>query len=143
MFTPCNYISLSAFWHRLQLASAVCDSSSLECISCFQSISRDGRFTTCSEAKHPYHLDQTCAGITNSTFTTMGSGKREKRRCRTCRSNEPRGRVSGNSQEDGSGVLVQLSNLNEKINLLTLDKESVPTLVSLPANADKLWRWNP
>lgn len=143
MFALCRLFSLLYFATdcNLQVPSAM--SSPLECIACFKAISRDGRFMTCAECRHPYHLGQNCAGICNSTFTTMGAAKREKWRCRTCRSIEPRGNPSVSSQEDASGVLLQLSNLNEKIDMLMSIKGSMESLANLPGKVDELMALKP
>lgn len=115
----------------------------LECIACFKPVPNDGRFMKCSECQHVYHLGQSCAGIADSTFTTMGSLKREKWRCRTCRTKECRGSTSINSQEDSSVVLVQLTALNEKIDSLMSIKDSVETLLNLPTKVDELMALKP
>lgn len=97
----------------------------------------------CSECEHVYHLGQSCSGIADSTFTTMGVAKREKWRCRTCRSKESRSCSSSQSQDDGSVMLSQLTSLNEKIDSLMAIKESIETLLSLPAKVDELMMLKP
>ncbi|KAG0423671.1 hypothetical protein HPB47_000559, partial [Ixodes persulcatus] len=55
------------------------------CLVCLQSMPDDGRFLTCSECSFPYHIGNTCSGVAQATFSRMGSKKRRKWRCRTCR----------------------------------------------------------
>lgn len=98
---------------------------------------------TCSECRKVYHLGQSCSGIADSTFTTMGPVKRDKWRCRSCRSQEPRRVPSGVSQDDPQGVLTQLSLLHEKIDSLMTVKKSVDSLCNLPAKVDELMALKP
>lgn len=117
-------------------------SEPLECIACWKTISRDGRLMRCSECRHSYHLGQ-CSGIADNTFTTMGPSKREKWRCRTCRAKEGRGGADVSSQEESSVVLVQLKDLNEKIDSLMSIKANVETLLGLPSKVEELMSLKP
>lgn len=94
---------------------------------------------TCTECKHSYHLGS-CAGIVDSTFNTMGPVKREKWRCRTCRTGETR---SSASQEEGSRVTAHLATIEQTLQSLMPLKDSVNSLLSLPHKIDQLLELKP
>lgn len=115
------------------------------CGVCGASVSADGRFMTCVDCHSALHLGQ-CAGIAEATFTTMGASKREKWRCKTCRSKDSRtstGKVEVAFQDDPNSFSVQLATVNEKLDRLLCLKESVDTLLTLPAKVDALLALKP
>lgn len=73
----------------------------------------------------------------------MGVTKREKWRCRTCRSKESRGVSSASSQGEPLTVQLQLEALNAKLDALMAVKENVETLMVLPARVDQLMSLQP
>lgn len=117
--------------------------SSRDCIACFKPVADDGRFMKCVACQHVYHLGQSCAGIAESTFTTMGPAKREKWKCRTCRSNESRSTSSSSQVTDPPGVLSQLNELNEKLDTLMSIRDNVNALMGLPSKVDELLSLKP
>lgn len=115
-----------------------------DCIACSRAMPTDGKFLTCSECKHSYHLGQQCAGVGDSTFIAMGAVKREKWRCRTCRTCENRsGSVSGLSQDPDSSVAAHLTSIERKLESLLSLKQSVDSLLALPAKVDQLLELRP
>lgn len=74
----------------------------------------------------------------------MGHAKRDKWKCRTCRSGDSRsGAVGGFSQDDNDGVAAQLAAINTKLQSLLSLKDSVDSLLSLPAKVDQLLELRP
>lgn len=111
-----------------------------DCIACFKLLPNDGRFMTCADCCNGYHLHG-CSGIADSTFNTMGPAKREKWRCRTCRTKESRSSADGAgaaSQCDSTAFSSQLAAVNRKLDLLSSLKENVDTLLQLPTKVDEL-----
>lgn len=101
---------------------------------------------TCSECTFSYHLGQSCSGIADSTFTTMGAGKRDKWRCRTCRTGEARPNASApreSLQAEPLDFSAQLTIVNKKLDVLLSLKESVNTLLQLPPKVDHLLALKP
>ena len=115
-----------------------------DCLVCFQPVSTDGKCMVCVECKSLYHLGS-CAGIKESTYTTMGATKRAKWRCRTCRSADSSsvlGSLSEEAQSD-SAAESHFSALNAKLDLLLSMQASVDTLLTLPAKVDELLTLKP
>lgn len=98
---------------------------------------------TCAECKCSYHLGATCSGIADSTFTTMGIGKRDKWRCKTCRSGGCASLPGEGSQGVPGAFLAQLAAVNEKLDILLSLKENVDSLLQLPAKVDHLLALKP
>lgn len=99
----------------------------------------------CAECHSVLHLGQ-CAGIADATFTTMGASKRDKWRCKSCRSGDNRssaGTAGAVSQEDPLAFAAQLASVNQKLDMLLSLKESVDTLLTLPAKVDALLALTP
>lgn len=118
--------------------------SSGDCIVCFLPVPSDGKFLSCASCKLSYHLGQSCSGVSDGTFTAMGHAKRDKWKCRTCRSGDSRsGAVGGFSQDDNDGVAAQLAAINTKLQSLLSLKDSVDSLLSLPAKVDQLLELRP
>lgn len=115
------------------------DANTTDCIACFKCVPTDGAFMKCCSCNHVYHLDA-CSGIADRTFRSMGTGKREKWVCRTCRLRESRLSVSEEaasaSQEDT--VSAQLAAISQKLELLHTLKANVDRLCDLPAKVDDL-----
>ncbi|CAN7983420.1 unnamed protein product [Ixodes hexagonus] len=115
------------------------------CGVCGVCVSTDGRYMTCADCHNALHLGQ-CAAIAEATFTTMGVSKREKWRCKTCRSRYSRtspGSGEAGSQEDPNTFSMQLASVNQKLDVLLSLKESVDTLLTLPAKVDALLALKP
>lgn len=112
-----------------------------DCIACCRPVPRDGRFMACAECRHLYHLGQSCSGIADNTFVTMGPAKREKWRCRACRAVGNKSVTEGvapASQVGAGDFATQLEVVSEKLNLLVSLKASVDSLMQLPAKVDDL-----
>ncbi|CAN7988066.1 unnamed protein product [Ixodes hexagonus] len=96
----------------------------------------------CSVCKNNYHLGQSCAGITETSYSGMGQAKRDKWRCKTCRTQDNRsGSQSGacfevNKSQDlltSSAVENQMQAFGQKLDQLLSMKTSIDSLLSLPA----------
>ncbi|CAN7948716.1 unnamed protein product, partial [Ixodes pacificus] len=121
-----------------------------ECLACLKKIVNVEKFLLCSVCKNVYHLGQSCAGVNEASYASMGSAKRDKSRCKTCRTQESRsGPQSGacssqnSSDESQSAVSAQLQTFGLKLDALLAMKRSVDTLLSLPAKVDKLLTLKP
>lgn len=95
----------------------------------------------CLSCSHVYHLDA-CSGISDRTFRSMGSAKREKWSCRTCRNRES-GLCVGAVGEavaspDGDMVSLQLAVISQKLTLLHSLKANMDRLCDLPSKVDDL-----
>ncbi|CAN7945639.1 unnamed protein product [Ixodes pacificus] len=115
------------------------------CGVCGVCVPTDGRCMKCMECHSSLHLGQ-CAGIAEATFTTMGAAKREKWRCKTCRSRDNRtgaGNVEATSQDEPNSFSAQLTSVNEKLDVLLSLKQSVDSLLTLPAKVDALLALKP
>lgn len=111
---------------------------------CLKEVSSDGKCMVCCECGSSYHLGS-CAGIKESTYTTMGAQKRAKWRCRTCRSADSasaRASVYEESEDDTPSD-DQFSVFNAKLDLLLSMKATVDKLVTLPAKVDELLTLKP
>lgn len=94
--------------------------------------------------KQGYHVDETCSGVADATVLAMGQPKRDKGRCRTCRSGEIRsGQSSGLSQESGHTAVSQLAAIDVKLQSPMSLRTSVNGPLSLPAKVDRLLEWKP
>lgn len=119
----------------------------IECTACNKSIINDGRHMSCSDCKSNYHLGQSCSGIADKTFITMGQTKREKWKCRACRGKD--GQVGASepklsSSSEGIGLLSsQLTAMNEKLEGLLSLKGSVDSLMTLSAKLNELLALKP
>lgn len=120
------------------------------CLACLEKIVNDEKFLLCSVCKNVYHLGQACAGVNEASYASMGSAKRDKWRCKTCRTQESRsGPHSGacssqnSSDESQSAVSAQLQSFGLKLDSLLAMKRSVDTLLSLPAKVDELLTLKP
>lgn len=120
--------------------------NAIECLVCFNPVPDDGVFISCSSCNHAYHLEA-CSGISERTFRSMGSAKRDKWICRTCRSRDSRLSVGGAdeaaSSADEGAVTAQLSQINAKLELLHTLKINVDRLCELPAKVDDLLSLRP
>lgn len=99
----------------------------------------------CCECGDSYHLGG-CAGIADSTFKTMGVAKRDKWRCRACRSGNrlsTDGSVAGDSQADHATLLAQVGEICKKLELLSSLKDNVDRLLPLPTKVDDLLSLKP
>ncbi|XP_040062936.1 uncharacterized protein LOC115330505 [Ixodes scapularis] len=105
----------------------------------------DGRLMTCSVCKHNYHLGKRCSGIAESTFTAMSPDKKEKWRCKVCRSKNNRADLDGVdassdsiSSCESTTLAAQILTVNEKLDSLLSLKASVNLLLELPAKKNEL-----
>lgn len=118
----------------------------IECISCFNPLPSDGVFIMCSSCNHAYHLEA-CSGIAERTFRSMGSAKRDKWICRTCRTRDSRlgagGAEEASLSADEGAVTAQLAQINAKLELLHTLKVNVDRLSDLPAKVDDLLSLRP
>lgn len=114
-----------------------------ECVACSKLLPQDGRIMTCTECKFSYYLGHTCSAIAESTFTTMGATKREKRRCKTCRTRESRTSVGDCSQAEYTDFVKQNETVNQKLGLLLSLKKNVDSLLQLPTKVDSLFLLKP
>lgn len=117
-----------------------------ECIVCFKLVPSDGVFMNRCSCSHVYHLDA-CSGISEKTFKSMGTAKREKWNCRTCRNRESRlsleAGVEAASPPDEGSVSTQLGQINRKHELLYTLKANADRLCDLPAKVDDLLSLKP
>ncbi|CAN7988608.1 unnamed protein product, partial [Ixodes hexagonus] len=121
-------------------------SMTLVCEACRKVIPSDGRHMTCSMCEHNYHLGKTCSGIADSTFATMNTEKKEKWRCKLCRSKSNRSDLEGTadvlpdaiSQSDSTLLATQIAVINHKLDSLLVLKTSVDTLLELPGQVEEL-----
>lgn len=116
-------------------------STTADCLACFKVLPTDGKSLTCFECKNAYHLGQKCAGVAEGTFNAMGSGKRDKWRCRTCRASEGKpaaGDEERGSQDEPGNFAAQIARLSSKIDCLLSIKSSVDSLLTLPSKVDEL-----
>ncbi|CAN7942880.1 unnamed protein product [Ixodes pacificus] len=113
----------------------------VECLKCAQVIQADGKHLVGANCRSAYHLGKLCAGVSDSTFTTMGTAKRDKWVCRSCRSKDSQGDPStppcSSSAETGF-LMAQLASVNVKLEALLSLKVSVDSLLTLPAKLDEL-----
>ncbi|CAN7950500.1 unnamed protein product [Ixodes hexagonus] len=121
-----------------------------ECVACLAGIADEQKFMSCSVCRNGYHLGQACAGITETSYTGMGQAKRDKWRCKTCRTQENRsGSQSGAnsslnaSSANPSAVEDQMQSFGQKLDLLLAMKTSIDSLLSLPAKVDELLTLKP
>lgn len=119
----------------------------IECTACSKSINNDGRHMSCSDCKSNYHLGQSCSGIADKTFITMGQTKREKWKCRACRGKDGQvgaSELKPSSSSEGIGLLSsQLTAMNEKLEGLLSLKCSVDSLMTLSAKLNELLALKP
>ncbi|CAN7982612.1 unnamed protein product [Ixodes hexagonus] len=115
------------------------------CGICSVCVPTDGRFMKCAECQSFLHLGQ-CAGIADTTFTTMGASKREKWRCKSCRwkdSQPSTTNLETVSQENSHMFSAQLTAVNEKLDMLLSLQKSVDSLLTLPAKVDAILALQP
>lgn len=122
------------------------ESSDTDCIVCFKSVPGDGSFMKCYSCSHVYHLDA-CSGIADRTFKSMGTAKREKWNCRTCRNREIRMSAGGSSElltpAASEIVPTTLAEINAKLEILHSLKANVDRLSDLPAKVEELLALKP
>lgn len=125
-------------------------STATDCLACLQAISSEQKSISCSVCKNGYHFGQSCAGIAESSYAAMGPAKREKWRCKTCRTQENRsttqsGATSSQNASQGNAptVLAQLQAFGLKLDVLLGLKSSVDTLLMLLAKVDELLSLKP
>lgn len=101
---------------------------------------------SCAACKASFHLGKNCSGIADSTFKTMGAGKREIWRCHACRQ-----QMSGNDSRSEAGMSQGASpptpdlsrSLEANLDCLTSLKTNVDTLMTLPTKMDELLTLKP
>ncbi|CAN7937898.1 unnamed protein product [Ixodes hexagonus] len=121
-------------------------SSPAKCAKCQERITSDGRHMSCADCKASFHLGKDCSGIADSTFKTMGAGKREVWRCRACRqqmSGIDSRSVAGMSQCASPASPDHFRLLETKLDCLTSLKTNVDTLLTLPTKMDELLTLKP
>ncbi|CAN7977992.1 unnamed protein product, partial [Ixodes persulcatus] len=137
-------ILLAFLFHRAlcPLRSAA---MSLTCCACLKPISPDGRLMTCSTCAQNYHPGKVCSGIADSTFATLNLEKKEKWRCRACRSKGNNSTLDGAnessgvfSQSDSPTLTGQIFDINRKLDSLLSLKTSVDLLMELPGKVNEL-----
>lgn len=118
---------------------------SLLCDACSKPIPPDGRHMTCTSCGHDSHLGKTCSGISEATFTAMTTEKKEKWRCKVCRTKTTRTDldvgVAGfdtSFQCDSSTLAAQILDMSRKLDSLLSLKTSVDTLLELPQKVNEL-----
>ncbi|CAN7938231.1 unnamed protein product [Ixodes hexagonus] len=116
------------------------------CIACQKAVPDDGRFMSCAECKHDYHLGQTCSGIASKTFTTMGQDKRDVWVCKACRTNKKRlgacpQLISEDEEENvASQLLREIREIKTNVESLPALHEKVDSLLFLNEEFTKLSR---
>ncbi|CAN7938824.1 unnamed protein product [Ixodes hexagonus] len=113
----------------------------VECVKCNQVIQADGKHLVCANCTSAYHLGKLCSGVCDSTFTTMGTVKRDKWVCRPCRSKDGRGVPSTppcSPYAETDFLMAQLTSVNVKLEALLSLKVSVDALQTLPSKLDEL-----
>ncbi|CAN8000456.1 unnamed protein product, partial [Ixodes hexagonus] len=98
------------------------------CVLCSDPLPTDGRFMTCTDCTHAYHLGKKCSGIAESTFKGMSAAKIDKWRCLACRGGMPKasfeGESASSSQVEPNDFLAQLSMVHQKLALLLSWKDT-------------------
>lgn len=115
--------------------------ASNDCIACAKTLPDDNRFLCCSECSFLYHLGNTCSGVAETTFVSMGPRKRENWRCRTCRAKDGRATSVSDvdaSQPDFANFSALFANMNAKLDQLLPLKEKVESLLPLTGKVDGL-----
>ncbi|CAN7950357.1 unnamed protein product [Ixodes hexagonus] len=115
--------------------------TSNDCLACAKVLPEDNRFLTCSECSFSYHLGNTCSGVADNTFMSMGPKKRENWRCRTCRAKDGRAASVSDvdsSQPDFANFSPLFANMNAKLDQLLPLKEKVDSLLPLTGKVDGL-----
>lgn len=98
-----------------------------KCTQCGDRFSDEDRYVECSSCASLYHLGQECSGVAEGTFSAMSAKRRDKWRCKTCR--------SGDASQGGSS---QLTAIAEKLSLLDSTREQVDALSLIPSKIDEL-----
>lgn len=106
-----------------------------KCAQCLQCFSATDRCMKCSSCACLYHLGPECSGISESTFSSMGT-KREKWRCRQCRSGPL-------SQPETETMSAQIGAINDRLKILESIKEHVESIASLHGKLDELLTLKP
>lgn len=111
------------------------------CLACAKALPDDNRLLSCLECSFSYHLGNSCSGVAENTFMSMGTKKRENWRCRTCRVKEGRTGAASDqdpSQPDLANFYALFANMNAKIDQLLPLKEKVDSLLPLTGKVDGL-----
>lgn len=106
----------------------------------------DGRHMSCADCGALYHLGKLCSGIADSTFKTMGAGKRKAWRCRVCRqqqSGDGSRSEADLSQCASPATTEHFQSLEARLECLTLLKANVDTLLELPTQMNQLLTLKP
>lgn len=124
-----------------QLKSTIMATSEL-CALCSDSMPNDGRYLKCDECAKVYHLGKKCSGISESTFKGMSASKVDKWRCPACRGRQSKANLESldipSTPTNTSAVSAQLTEVNEKLDLLLSWKDSVGALHELLPKVDTL-----
>lgn len=88
----------------------------------------------CATCRYGYHFGGQCAGIAEKTYRSMSTAKKQEWVCKTCRAGEVRTAPNKpiESAETEASILVKV------MQELTSLRESVATLLVLPAKVDEL-----
>lgn len=130
--------------HTVSYASTM--SPPLQCAQCNEKIMTDGRQMSCADCGSLYHLGKLCSSIADSTFKTMGAGKRKAWRCRVCR--QQQSGDESRSEVDLSpcaspATTEHFQSLEARLECLTLFKANVDTLLELPTKMNQLLTLKP
>ncbi|KAM7295532.1 hypothetical protein ISCGN_025032 [Ixodes scapularis] len=118
----------------------------LQCAQCKEKIMNDGRHMSCADCGALYHLGKLCSGIADSTFKTMGAGKRKAWRCRVCRQQQSGdgSRSEADLSQCASPVTTEhFQSLEARLECLTLLKANVDTLLELPTQMNQMLTLKP
>lgn len=115
----------------------------MDCIVCLEAVPADGKYITCVECSNSYHLGA-CAGISDSTFKSMGQ-KRFNWQCKTCRRKDSRSGLASSLEDSQLPTCCSatLDEVNNKLDMLLSIKTSVDRLLPLPAKVDELLSLKP
>lgn len=110
---------------------------------CLEAVPSDGKYITCAECNNSYHLGS-CAGISDSTFKSMGA-KRVNWQCKTCRRKDSRSGLASSLEDSQLPTCcpATLDEVNKKLDMLLSIKTSVDKLLPLPAKVDDLLSLKP
>lgn len=102
------------------------------CLSCNESLPRDGLYMTCVECSYKYHLGS-CSGLTEKPKGTKKTWK-----CATCKSGRLRSGQGTSRQSQERDIGVELIEINRKLTELLTVKEKVDALASLKDKIDAI-----
>lgn len=90
---------------------------------------------TCSVCAKDYHLGKTCSGIAESTFAAMSPDRKEKWRCKACRSKST---CSGTDEVDVSSDAISMNESASLAAQILAMNEKLDSLLVLPGKVNEL-----